>query len=119
MNHVILVKRSSGGSYHVEFIKDKSRLRVRCNCSLGSIGQICRHKRALIQGSTKMLYQDTQDKLLQEILAWPEMRILSARAKKYEIEMAEIESQITALSKEVQVIKHRFASDCLDGVHDS
>ncbi|MGB8353275.1 MAG: hypothetical protein WCD79_05265 [Chthoniobacteraceae bacterium] len=118
MNHVILVKRSSGGSYHVEFIKDKGRLRVRCNCTLGSIGQICRHKRALIQGSTKVLYQSGQEKLLREILAWPEMRVLAARAKEYESEIAEIESQITVLSKEVQLIKNRFASDCLDGVHD-
>ena len=61
MNHVILVKRSSGGAYYVEFIKDKGRLRVRCNCALGSIGQICRHKRSLIHGNTKVLYQDSQE----------------------------------------------------------
>ena len=119
MNHVILVKRSTGGSYHVEFIHDKGRVRVRCNCSAGSIGQICRHKRAMILGNTKMLYQEGQDKLLKEILAWPEMRLLAKRAREYERELAEVEFKIKALSKEEQIIKHRFASDCLDGIHDT
>jgi len=118
MNHIILVKRNAGGSYRVEFIKEKDRLRVRCNCSAGSIGQICRHKRAMIQGNAKMLHKATQEKLLEEILAWPEMQVLAARAKEYEKELAAVELKINELAKEEQVIKHRFARDCLDGVHN-
>jgi len=45
------------------------------------------------------------------------MRLLSARAREYEKEMLEVETRIKALSKEEQIIKHRFASDCLDGIH--
>jgi len=119
MNHVILVKRNAGGSYNVEFIKEKGRLRVRCNCAAGSVGQICRHKRALIAGNARTLFQPGQAKLLNEILAWPEMRILAARAQNYEQELSELELKMSDLQKQQQLIKHRFASDCLDGIHDA
>lgn len=117
MSEIIQVKRNSGGAYRVEFLKDPGRVRVRCNCTAGSIGQICRHKRALIVGNASALYEPKQAQLLQEILAWPEMRRLTEHAKRYEKELAEIETRKNAILKEEQVVKQRYASDCLDGVH--
>ena len=118
MNHVILVRRSAGGFYQAEFIKDAGRVRVRCNCSAGSIGQICRHKRALIAGKTRILHDAGQARLLEEILAWPEMQALAERAAEYESDLEAIEHKKQELDKEEQLIWRRYSSDCLDGIHE-
>jgi len=117
MNNILLVKRNAGGSYRVEFIKDSGRVRVRCNCDSGSVGQICRHQRWLIAGKTRVLSDPGQAALLGEILAWPEMQLLAARAAEYEKELAVVADKKTEIEQEEQVIKRRFSSDCLDGIH--
>ena len=117
MNHVIFAKRSAGGSYQVEFLKDANWVRVRCNCSAGSIGQICRHKRALIAGNPRMLHDPSQGKLLDEILSWTQMKLLAERAAKYEEELEAIDRKKNEIENEEQLIRRRYASDCLDGIH--
>jgi hypothetical protein len=118
MHHVILAKRSSGGFYRVDFIKDDSCLRVRCNCSLGAVGQICRHKRALIAGNSRMLHDAAQSALLREILAWPETRLLAGHAGEYEKKLEVLERKKVEIEDAEQLIKRRYASDCLDGIHE-
>jgi hypothetical protein len=119
MSNIILAKRRSGGAYRVEFVKDSGRIRIRCSCDAGSIGRLCRHKRALIIGNTRMLSDQDQTGELQQILAWPEMQVLGQRARKYEKELAEIESRKKLIEDEEQTLLLRYANDCLDGVHEA
>jgi hypothetical protein len=117
MSHVIQVKRSNGGTYRVEFLKGTGRVRVRCNCLAGSIGQICRHKRGLISGNVKLLHDPDQVEILAEILRWPEMLALAQNAAEYEHDMEAIRRKKSQLEAQEQLIRSRYASDCLDGVH--
>ncbi len=105
----LLAKSSSVEPYNVEFMTDGGSLRVFCHCQAGVLQRMCKHKLALIQGDTKMLFDPNQAALLSEIHLWPEFGNLKAHLQEYEKQLSEIESAQNILAKKEKAIKAEFA----------
>jgi hypothetical protein len=88
---------------------DGGSLRVFCHCQAGVLQRICKHKLALIQGDTKMLFDFNQASLLSEIHSWPEFTNLKTHVAEYEKKLLEIEAAQGVLAKKEKSIKAEFA----------
>lgn len=55
--------------YKVNFIIKDDLLRIYCSCPAGTHGQLCKHKTSFIEGDSNMLYDISQQQLLNEIIA--------------------------------------------------
>ncbi len=60
MNITLLAKSSSEGLYNVDFKEVNGLLTVWCNCRAGKFGNLCKHKRQLLNGDEKMLVDQSQ-----------------------------------------------------------
>lgn len=109
MKVTILAFSSSGGSYPVEFSDDSGILRVFCHCQAGTMQQMCKHKLALLKGDSKMLYDPTQEKLLQDVLTSKAYPTLKRSLDTYETELAEIEREMAKLKEREKKLKTEFA----------
>lgn len=71
MRRVLRAKSSDGtSSYLVEFKWDERRLEVLCDCRAGVLGQHCRHKEGLIRGDRSLLWDSSDDPVLNEVVSW-------------------------------------------------
>ena len=113
MKATILARSESqpGESYRVEFAVNGDCVRVFCHCKAGETQHMCKHKLALIAGETKMLFDAKQAALLAEVRAWPQFAILTARVKKYVVQMNEIESAKDELAKRDKAVKTQMVHD--------
>lgn len=117
MKLTILAASSSGDSYPVEFSDDSGVLRVFCHCEAGTFQRMCKHKLALLKGDRIMLYDPTQDKLLNEVLSSPAYHALKPRLDEYEKQLAGIEREIAKLEKRKKTLKTDFAYELTHGRH--
>jgi len=72
-------KSSSGDHYKVEF-EISEVIKVRCNCSAGKFGKLCKHKTGLLSGDRNFLYdtmEESKFNLLIEIVKKSEYISLS------------------------------------------
>lgn len=115
MKATLLAKSSSGDSYKVEFSVEGECVRVFCHCQAGVLQQMCKHKLALINGDTKMLFDAAQASLLTEIRAWPQFARLQARIARYERELGKIETAKAELAKQERAIKTQMGRDLTHG----
>jgi predicted nucleic acid-binding Zn-ribbon protein len=76
---------------------------------------MCKHKLALLRGDSKMLYDQTQKKLLQEVLASKAYPALKSRLDAYELELAETEREMAKLKEREKKLKTEFAYELTHG----
>jgi len=106
---------SSGGNYPVDFTDESGALQVFCHCQAGTLQQICKHKIALLKGDHKMLYDLTQRKLLEKVLASKAYPALRSRLNQYELELAETEREMAKLKEREKKLKTEFAYELTHG----
>ena len=96
MKITVLAKSSSGEPYSVDFMLEKDRLSVFCNCPAGVWGKFCKHKLRLLLNDTSMLFDpDQTEKLsraieLVEKTQYPQLAS-EVRAKERDFERAKRE----------------------------
>jgi hypothetical protein len=115
MKATIQALSSSGGSYPVEFSDDTGVLRVFCHCQAGVLQQMCKHKLALLKGDRKMLYESSQEKVLQQVLSSKAYPPLKQRLDAYEQELAIVERELAKLKDRERKLKTEFAHELTHG----
>ena len=58
---IFLVQGSAQEPYEVSFLKHNDNLNVYCTCPAGALGQFCKHKINILEGSTKAVVSDNTD----------------------------------------------------------
>lgn len=115
MKHTLSAKSSSGEPYDVTFEVISGRMTVRCSCKAGGMDQQCKHKRALASGDCEMLFDSSQDHILNDLIATVEGRELTANLKSEEAALVTIEREKSRLAAEEKSIKKRLGSLFLGG----
>lgn len=77
--------------------------------------QMCKHKLALLKGDIKMLYDQTQTAVLQDVLNSPFYPPLKERLNDYESKLAEIEREVAKVREKEKVIKRDFVYELTFG----
>jgi hypothetical protein len=118
MNISILAKSSSQpeSPYNVNFIIKDGILRIYCSCPAGTHGQLCKHKTSFIEGDYNMLYDISQQQLMNDIVATIKASPLNNEYSKFAKRKMEIENILRKLKKELKDIKIDLAMKLQKGI---
>lgn len=99
----IVVRGDSGSTYAVSFVEGRKGLAMHCSCPAGFNGQICKHRRRLLNGDgTQVIHAGEKAKeLLQQLAQNP--LILSIMENELNVE-----KQISALKHEASQLKKQL-----------
>ena len=102
----IKAKSSSGGGlYNVDFNNENDKITVFCDCPAGIHGKFCKHKWQLMNGNLKMLADESEANMLEQIGEWiakSSFNNLYSKVNELEIEFAKIKKQISQEKKNVE-----------------
>ena len=118
MNINIFAKSSSHpeSPYNVNLIIKDDLLRIYCSCPAGIFGQLCKQKTSLIEGNSKILYDISQQQLLDDIIATINASPLKNEYLRFMNRKAEIEKIQRKLKKELNEIKNDLAMKLQNGI---
>ena len=118
MDITIFSKSSSHpeSPYGVKFTSKNNRLQVHCSCPAGIHGQLCKHKTAFIIGDSKMLYEQSQRVLLNDVASIISTSSLKNDCFNFLQRKKEIEASQQALKKELKAIKSDLATKLKNGI---
>jgi len=110
MQIILLAKSSSQPEpYSVTFNWNNNKLSVFCNCPAGEIGQLCKHKTALLANESDILYDSKQKNQLDKISVW----VQSSSLPKLLLQLKEAELEkdriIEKAKKDFSALKHKIA----------
>jgi|GEM_PF-7032665 uncharacterized Zn finger protein len=66
----LTAKSSSGGTYQVTFAMEGERVSARCTCKAGIMGNLCKHRIALLAGDARILANPEQVTDMQRVAEW-------------------------------------------------
>lgn len=114
----IFAKSSSQpeSAYKVNFIIKDGHLRIHCSCPAGTYGQLCKHKTSFIEGDFNMLYDISQQHLLNDIVATIDAASLKNEYLRFKNRKTEIEKIQRKLKKELKDIKNDLAKKLQNGI---
>jgi len=102
--------------YKVNFIIKDGTLCVYCSCPAGTYGQLCKHKTSFIEGDYNMLYDISQQQLLNDIVATINASTLKNDYSWFKNRKVEIEKIQGKLKKELKDIKNDLAMKLQNGI---
>jgi hypothetical protein len=102
--------------YKVNFIIKDGLLRIYCSCPAGTYGQLCKHKTSFIEGDFNMLYDISQQQLLDDIVATINASPLKNEYSRFINRKTEIEKIQRKLKKELKDIKNDLAMKLQNGI---
>ena len=107
----ILAKISSQpkSPYKVNFTIKDGILRIHCSCPAGTYGQLCKHKSSFIEGDLNMLYDLSQERLLNNIVTTINASPFKNEYSRFKNRKMEIEKTQRKLKKELKDIKNDLA----------
>ena len=90
------VKGSSAEPYELTFIKDGDSLTALCTCPAGQYGNFCKHRVAILDGSSKAIVSDNQDQVT-TVVSWLQGTDVAAALTEFRVIEASSESSKSAL----------------------
>ena len=103
--------------YNVNFIIKDGLLRIHCSCPAGIYGQLCnKHKTSFIEGDFNMLYDLSQQHLLNDIVATIDAASLKNEYLRFKNRKTEIEKIQLKLKNELKNIKNDLAKKLQNGI---
>ncbi|MDD5451759.1 MAG: SWIM zinc finger domain-containing protein [Desulfovibrionales bacterium] len=97
----LTAKSSSGGTYQVTFAMEGERFSARCTCKAGIMGNLCKHRIALLAGDAKMLANPEQVTDMQRVAEWAKQAGIHQACK----EIAEAQSEVARAQEKVKKLK--------------
>lgn len=70
MKIINLKAKSSSGDYYQVVFEITETIKVSCNCNAGIFGKLCRHKTGLLSGDSSLLYDLTEEPMLDELISF-------------------------------------------------
>ena len=118
MDITIFVKSSTqpDSSYKINFSVQNGVLRLHCSCPAGTRGQLCKHKTSFIEGDYNMLYDISQQQLMNDIVATIKASPLNGEYSKFATRKMEIEKIQRELKRELKDIKIDLAMRLHKGI---
>lgn len=114
MKITLLAKSSSRDEpYKVDFVFDKDKLMIKCNCPAGRFGKFCKHKWGLIKGNYDMLYEEDQDDRLDKINDW----IQNSQYLDLIFEMSKAQKRLDEAQEVLNKIKKKAAASMKKGLN--
>ncbi|MCJ7552970.1 MAG: hypothetical protein MUO34_03710 [Ignavibacteriaceae bacterium] len=104
-------KSSSGDHYQVVFEIDDV-IKVTCNCKAGIFSKLCKHKTGIISGDRNLLYDLTEEPLLDELM-------MIMRRSGYNIlskELIDAQKDVETAKKQVNKVKHKIEQALQKGI---
>lgn len=97
------VAGSSGDEYLIEARRDGSAFLMSCNCRAGAVGQLCKHRVALLDGDVTSLRSENIDdvKALQNLIEGSPAQAWFARCSELEAAKAQIDRELKATKKKL------------------
>ena len=114
----MLAKSSSqpDSSYRVKFVINDGILSVQCSCPAGTYGQLCKHKTSFLEGDCNILYDISQQQLLNDIVATINASPLKNEYSRFINRKTEIEKIQRKLKEELKEIKKDLAMKLQNGI---
>ncbi len=103
-------------SYNINFSIKAGVLRIHCSCPAGTRGQLCKHKPSFIEGDFNMLFDNSQQQLMNDIVATIKTSPLNSEYSKYATRKNEIEILQQKLKNELKDIKTDLAMRLHKGI---
>lgn len=99
------VSGSSGDPYVIEASRDGSTFTMTCTCKAGAIGQLCKHRVALLDGDVTSLRSENSDdvKALRGLIEGSE-------AEAWFVRCAELEAAKASIDRELKAAKKKLAA---------
>jgi len=114
MKITLLAKSSSGDKpYNVDFVFEKERLMIKCNCPAGKFGKFCKHKWGLLKGNYDLLFDEDQDDDLDQINDW----IQDSQYLDLIIEMSKAQKILDNAQDDLNKIKKKIAASMKKGLN--
>jgi len=101
--------------YKVNFIIKDGLLHIYCSCPAGAYGQLCKHKSSFIDGDYNMLYDISQQQLLNDIVTTINASPIKNKYLRFKNRKMEIEKIQRKLKKELKEIKKDLAMKLQNG----
>lgn len=100
-----VVSSDGSNNYHVNFELGIEGLKIWCDCKAGVLGQNCKHKDSLVDGSASLLVDRDQASELGEVARWVrESKVGQARDL-----ILISEDELEQLQKKVKALKKSFS----------
>jgi uncharacterized Zn finger protein len=115
-----LVKSGSRSApYSVYFTLENDRMYISCSCPAGRFGKFCKHRIALIQGNSDILYDDSQDEDLYQICDWiqkSEFLDLIFERSKFKTELREAQARLDEVKRKMRPVEKKMAQVMKKGI---
>ena len=98
-----LVQGSAQEPYQVSFLKDQNNLNVYCTCPAGVLGQFCKHKFNILEGSTNAVVSDNVDdvEIVANWLAGSDVETALIALYEVQFELSKLKKRLSLARKEV------------------
>ena len=115
---IILKARSSSRPepYLVVFLWNNKTISVSCDCPAGELGQLCKHKLALLQNDASMLYDADQNDDLNKAFKWVQSTSFSSLLNELEETERQTEQTIAKAKKQLASIKQKVGRLLKEGL---
>jgi hypothetical protein len=118
MVKITLKARSSSRPepYLVVFVWTSKTLSVSCDCRAGELGNICKHKLALLRNDSSILYDAAQSDDLRKAFTWVQSTSLPLLLKELEETERQTEKTIALAKKQLASIKQKVGRLLKEGL---
>lgn len=113
----ILAKSSSQPEPYSVVVKwSNNKLSALCSCPAGEIGQLCKHKYAVLSNDQAILYDKKQSGQLDKISEWVQASSFPSLLSELEQAEEEKDEAIEKAKKKYSTVKHKIARLLSEGV---
>ena len=102
--------------YLVVFVWNNETLSVSCDCPAGEVGHLCKHKLALLQNDSSILYDAAQSDDLRKAFTWVQSTSLPSLLKELEETERQTEKTIALAKKQLASIKQKVGRLLKEGL---
>ena len=102
--------------YLVVFVWNNETLSVSCDCPAGEVGQLCKHKLALLQNDASMLYNPNQKDDLAKAFKWVQTTSFSSLLNELKETERQTEQTIANAKKQLASLKQKVGRLIREGL---
>ena len=102
--------------YLVVFVWNNETLTVSCDCPAGEVGQLCKHKLALLQNDASMLYDAEQRDDLDRAFQWVQSTSFSSLLNELEETERQTKQTIAKAKKQLASLKQKVGRLLREGL---
>lgn len=102
----VLVRGSSGNTYHVDLIEDNGIARLHCSCKAGEMGDYCKHMESILNGDTALLESEEEINNFYKLQSIIEITDLKNKARN----LNELKQEYESLGRKIKRAKDQIKS---------